>query len=273
MRHLTHFDERIDSLAFVPTMGALHEGHLALIRKARELSANVLVSVYVNPTQFESHDDLAKYPKTLERDLELAASAGADFLWTPSVTEIYPEGLENVNLIEAGVIGDLYEGRSRRNHFSGVLTVIGRLFAITEPRYAIFGEKDFQQLFLIRRFAQKAFPKVEIVSGETVRDRNGIALSSRNARLSSTELQIAEVLPRAREKVVGATNLKLLRASLLEVLSAQSGFRLDYVEVVNPSTLLPVADDYSGRVQVLIAGWIGSVRMIDNFPMELRGSV
>ncbi len=273
MKHLTEFVEQIDALAFVPTMGALHDGHLALIKQAREScesSKRVLVSIYVNPTQFESVDDLARYPKTLSRDLELAQDAGADYLWTPSVHEIYPEGLANVSLISAGPLGDLYEGASRPQHFSGVLTVINRLFTITKPECAIFGEKDFQQLFLIQKFAQEKFPNIEIVAGQTVRDENGIALSSRNLRLSPEEMQIARVLPRTRELALGAETIGKLRELLRGELSREPGFTLDYVEVVNPSTLLPVSNDFQGAVQVLIAGWIGSVRLIDNFAFTVK---
>jgi pantoate--beta-alanine ligase len=272
MKHVTHFDGDIDDLAFVPTMGALHEGHLSLIKRARELGKKVLVSVYVNPTQFESEADLTKYPKTLERDLELSAEAGADFLWTPTVAEIYPEGLDNVKLIPAGHIGDLYEGVARPNHFSGVLTVINRLFSIAKPRYAIFGEKDFQQLFLIRKFAQDNFPKIEIISGATIRDKHGIALSSRNSRLSDSEMEIAQVLPRARVKA-SQTSATKLRDELVAVLAAQPGFTLDYVAIVDPNTLLPVANDFQGQVQVLLAGWIGLVRLIDNFSYGLKGQL
>ena len=273
MKHLTEFSEQIDELAFVPTMGALHDGHLALIRKACEFGKKVLVSVYVNPTQFESADDLAKYPKTLERDLELAHSAGADYLWTPSVQEIYPEGLASVQLIPAGPLGDLYEGASRPQHFSGVLTVINRLFTITNPRFAIFGEKDFQQLFLIRKFAHDKFPQVQIISGETIRNKDGIALSSRNSRLTPDELEIAKVLPRARTQSEQASSVPTLKAVLQSELTEQSGFTLDYAEVVDPTTLLSVPDDFQGLVQVLLAGWIGSIRLIDNFAFTVKGHI
>ena len=270
MRELRTFTEPIDALAFVPTMGALHEGHLALIKKAREYSAHVLVSIYVNPTQFESADDLANYPKTLERDSELAEKAGAEFLWTPSVSEIYPEGLENTNLIPAGPLGDLYEGVARPNHFSGVLTVINRLFSITNPQYALFGEKDFQQLFLIRQFAREKFPNIKVISGETIRNHDGIALSSRNARLSESEMEIAKVLPRAKKRCREITSLSELKRALHEVLGAQPGFTLDYAEIVDPTTLLPVTGSFRGPVQILLAGWIGSVRLIDNFAGEVK---
>lgn len=273
MKHLTVFTEPIAGFAFVPTMGALHEGHLALIRQARSVGRKVLVSVYVNPTQFESADDLAKYPKTLDQDLKLAASAGADFLWTPSVAEIYPEGLTNVKLMSAGALGDIYEGASRPQHFSGVLTVINRLFSIVQPEFAIFGEKDFQQLFLIRRFAHEYFPNIQILAGATVRDKNGIALSSRNARLTPAELLMARVLPRTQQNARGALTVTALKASLEQTLHSEPGFTLDYAQVVDPKSLLPVANDFQGVVQVLLAGWIGSVRLIDNFAYEVKGQL
>ena len=273
MRHLTSFTEHAGSMAFVPTMGALHDGHLALIKLARQFSEKVLVSIYVNPTQFESEDDLAKYPKTLANDLKLAASAGADWVWTPSVDEIYPEGIENVELVPAGPVGDLYEGASRPNHFSGVLTVINRLFSITKPRYAVFGEKDYQQLFLIKKFAQEKFPEIKIINGETIRDTNEIALSSRNSRLTSVELESARVLPTIQREVKSTHCIcsSEIREVVHKVVNAQSGFTLDYVEVVDPATLLTVSDDFQGLVQVLFAGWIGSVRLIDNFSYEVKG--
>ena len=271
MKLLTRFDERVDSLAFVPTMGALHAGHLALIKKAQTLGANVLVSIYVNPTQFESFDDLARYPKTLDRDLELAEQAGANFVWTPTVDEIYPEGIAQVAMIPAGPIGDRYEGVARPNHFSGVLTVINRLFTITEPQFAIFGEKDYQQLFLIRRFANEKFPAIDIVAGATVRDSHGIALSSRNSRLSPQEMVIARVFPQAAELAKEIHSVSTLKMRIEQLFASQSGFTPDYVEVVDPDSLLPAPDDFHGVVRVLMAGWIGSVRLIDNFSHLVKG--
>lgn len=274
MKHFTHFADAVDDLAFVPTMGALHDGHLALVKEARKFSSHVGLSIYVNPTQFESKSDLEKYPRTLEKDLLLAEKAGSDFVWTPSVDEIYPEGMSNVTLIPAGSLGELYEGVSRHNHFSGVLTVIERLFRITNPRYALFGEKDFQQLFLIRKFAKTYFPNVSIIAGKTIRDERGLALSSRNSRLTEDELEIAYVLPEAQAAVKELTNLGEMRATLHHILHNRVGFTLDYVEIVDPETLLPIptsSADFIGRVQVLLAGWVGSVRLIDNFAHEVKG--
>lgn len=183
--------------------------------------------------------------------------------------------MASVELIPAGPLGDLYEGAARPQHFSGVLTVINRLFTITNPKYAIFGEKDFQQLFLIRQFARDKFPNTQIISCETIRDKNGIALSSRNARLSSEELEVARVLPRARVRVQAenVSSVPALQGLLYEELTRENGFILDYAEVVDPATLLPVSEDFQGPVQVLVAGWIGSIRLIDNFAFTVKGQI
>ena len=145
-------------IAFVPTMGALHQGHISLVKEAKSLADQVVMSIFVNPTQFESVEDLAKYPRTLNADIQLAEAAGVDLLWTPDVSEIYPD---KYKLIDAGELGRIYEGHSRAGHFDGVLTVVNRLFEIVKPDYAIFGEKDFQQLFLIKEFSKRAHPGIE----------------------------------------------------------------------------------------------------------------
>ena len=266
MKHLTEFSEQIDELAFVPTMGALHDGHLALIRKACEFGKKVLVSVYVNPTQFESADDLAKYPKTLERDLELAHSAGADYLWTPSVQEIYPEGLASVQLIPAGPLGDLYEGASRPQHFSGVLTVINRLFTITNPRFAIFGEKDFQQLFLITKMAAELHPDIEIVPAPTIREISGLAMSSRNVRLSTQARTAADVIAQVLRKASENEDTSIARTALEEI-SREPLFTLDYAEIIDEETF-ELASEETEKRRAIIAGWIDGVRLIDNMAMK-----
>ena len=253
-------------------MGALHAGHQSLITKARELSDEVVVSVFVNPLQFEDKTDLAKYPKTPEQDARLAQAAGVTNLWTPDYETIYPTETKKLS---AGELGSKFEGVHRLGHFDGVLTVVNRLFEMVKPRYAIFGEKDFQQLFLIRQFAHIKFPNTQIISGETVRNKNGIALSSRNSRLTSDELEIARVLPRTRERAQSenSVSVRTLKALLQSELNGQPGFTLDYAEVVDPTTLLPVSDDFQGSVQVLLAGWIGSIRLIDNFAFIVKGQI
>ena len=249
-------------IAFVPTMGALHEGHISLVNEAKNLAEQVVMSIFINPTQFESVEDLAKYPRTLNEDIQLAEAAGVDLLWTPDVSEIYPD---KYKLIDAGELGRIYEGHSRAGHFDGVLTVVNRLFEIVKPEYAIFGEKDFQQLFLIKEFSRKAHPEIEIISGRTIREVSGLALSSRNVRLSPEEKNSALVISRALEMGSKKQSYSEIKSSVLAELATEIDFKMDYFAIVNPKSLLEVDQSHSGPVQLLLAGWVGSVRLIDNF--------
>jgi pantoate--beta-alanine ligase len=249
-------------IAFVPTMGALHQGHISLVKEAKSLADQVVMSIFVNPTQFESVEDLAKYPRTLDADIQLAEAAGVDLLWTPDVSEIYPD---KYKLIDAGELGRIYEGHSRAGHFDGVLTVVNRLFEIVKPDYAIFGEKDFQQLFLIKEFSKRAHPGIEIISGKTIREDSGLALSSRNVRLSPEEKNSALVISRALEIGRKQQNYAEIKSSVLAELATEIDFKLDYFAIVNPKSLLEVDQSHIGPVQLLLAGWVGSVRLIDNF--------
>jgi pantoate--beta-alanine ligase len=271
MQHLLKYPPSGDSannvlgekkIAFVPTMGALHQGHISLVKEAKSLADEVVMSIFVNPTQFESVEDLAKYPRTLNADIQLAESAGVDFLWTPDVSEIYPD---KYKLIDAGELGRIYEGHSRAGHFDGVLTVVNRLFEIVKPDYAIFGEKDFQQLFLIKEFSKRAHPGIEIISGKTIREDSGLALSSRNVRLSPEEKNSALVISRALEIGRKEQSYAEIKSSVLAELATEIDFRLDYFAIVNPKSLLEVDQSHIGPVQLLLAGWVGSVRLIDNF--------
>ena len=244
--------------AFVPTMGALHAGHASLIKKAREYSDTVVMSIFINPLQFENKDDLAKYPRTPELDIELASQAGATHLWLPTVDEIYPG---EVQKISAGTLGDVYEGVKRPGHFDGVLTVVNRLFELVKPKCAVFGEKDFQQLTLIKSMKSD----VEIVAAPTIRDADGLALSSRNVRLSDpkTALVIYRALLAARKE----KNIDAARAAMKEVLASEAAFTLDYAEIINESNFeKAVQSDESKRA--IIAGWVNGIRLIDNMPMN-----
>ena len=249
-------------IAFVPTMGALHQGHISLVQEAKSLADQVVMSIFVNPTQFESVEDLAKYPRTLNADIQLAEAAGVDLLWTPDVSEIYPD---KYKLIDAGELGRIYEGHSRAGHFDGVLTVVNRLFEIVKPDYAIFGEKDFQQLFLIKEFSKRAHPGIEIISGKTIREDSGLALSSRNVRLSPEEKNSALVISRALEIGSKQQSYAEIKSRVLAELATEIDFKLDYFAIVNPKSLLEVDQSHTGPVQLLLAGWVGSVRLIDNF--------
>ena len=244
-----------DAIAFVPTMGALHAGHLELIKRARELSTEVVVSIFVNPLQFESSEDLAKYPRDISGDTEKALTAGASRIWAPTYQEIYPAEIEKIS---AGAIGEIFEGRHRTGHFDGMLTVVHRLFELVQPRYAIFGEKDFQQLFIVKKWVRENDIPVEIISAPTVRDKDGLALSSRNLRLSESERQSALVINRAL-----ATGNK---EGILSTLATEPLFQLDYAEVIDEESF-EVATPDSEFKRGIVAGWINGVRLLDNMAM------
>ena len=230
----------------VPTMGALHKGHQALIKRARELDKEVVVSIFVNPLQFSGSQDLEKYPRTPEADIQIATLAGATEVWFPNFEEIYPS--EPVQ-ISAGAVGDLYEGVSRPGHFAGVLTVVNRLFEIVKPRAAVFGEKDFQQLWLIKNH----FKKMEIVSVPTVRDYDGLALSSRNVKLSENDRTAALVISKALQEP----------NRMLEILATETAFKLDYAQIIDETTF-GQASAATQNKRAIIAGWVNGVRLLDN---------
>jgi pantoate--beta-alanine ligase len=244
--------------AFVPTMGALHAGHASLIKKAREYSDRVVVSIFINPLQFENKDDLAKYPRTPEFDIELAASAGATHLWLPPVDEIYPG---EVMKISAGALGDIYEGVKRPGHFDGVLTVVNRLFKLVKPTWAIFGEKDFQQLTLIKSMKSG----VQIIGAPTVRDADGLALSSRNVRVS--DRNAASVIFRALKAAAKEKNIDVARSVMADVLGSEQSFTLDYAEIINENNFERAQQSDTNR-RAIIAGWVNGIRLIDNMPMN-----
>ena len=234
---------------FVPTMGALHAGHAALISAARKRSEQVIVSVFVNPLQFNDPEDLKKYPRTPEHDREIALAAGATEVWFPEYEEIYPSQPER---IEAGPVGDLFEGTSRPGHFSGMLTVVKRLFDLVKPDFAVFGEKDFQQLFLIKEMVANFKLPIEIVSHPIVRESDGLAMSSRNVRLSPEDRQRALIIYKA---------LNSGRDHLREVLDSEPAWKTDYATVINPDNF---KEESAPRQRAIVAGWIGGVRLIDN---------
>ena len=234
----------------VPTMGALHKGHQALIKRARELDKEVVVSIFVNPLQFTDAADLEKYPRTPEADIQIATLAGATEVWFPNYDEIYPS---NPTQISAGSVGDLYEGASRPGHFAGVLTVVNRLFEIVKPSAAVFGEKDFQQLWLIKNH----FKKIEIVAVPTVREFDGLAMSSRNIRLTESDRAAALVISKALKE---PTRMR-------EILATEPAFKLDYADVIDEKTF-QLASATTQNKRAIIAGWVNGVRLLDNAVVE-----
>lgn len=234
---------------FVPTMGALHAGHAALISAARKRSNHVVVSIFINPLQFNDPKDLEKYPRTPDHDRELALAAGASEVWFPTVEEIYPS---NPELIKAGPIGEVFEGFSRPGHFDGVLTVVKRLFDLVQPDFAIFGEKDFQQLFLIKQMVRNFNLPIEIIAHPTIREADGLALSSRNIRLSSEDRAKAAIIYKA---------LNSSRDQMNAVLASEPAWKTDYATVINPENF---KEEFAPKQRAIIAGWIGGIRLIDN---------
>ena len=262
------------SVALVPTMGALHAGHLALVRRARELADVVVVSIFVNPLQFAPGEDLDRYPRTLEADVAALADLGVDAVFAPSADEMYPRGREGGTTVHAGPIGVRYEGASRPGHFDGVLTVVAKLLGIASPDVALFGQKDAQQVFLVSRMVADLDLPVRIETVPTVRESDGLALSSRNRYLGDAQRQAALVLAeslRAADAAASDGPSELL-AEGVAAFGDHDGVSLDYFVVVDPDTFLPVTEDFRGRALVLVAALVGSTRLIDNAFVEVGGA-
>jgi pantoate--beta-alanine ligase len=251
--------------AFVPTMGALHAGHQSLIEIAKKYCDEVAVSVFINPLQFENNDDYEKYPKTPEIDEQLARAAGATILWRPEVSDLYPAIPKRIS---SGEIGKIYEGASRPGHFDGVLTVVNRLFELVRPKYAIFGEKDFQQLFLIKAMAAELHPEIEIIEAPTIREASGLAMSSRNMRLSSAGRNKAKLISQALSQANEMGSIAGARRELLGKLD-DVDFKLDYAEIIDSQTF-DIADETTEKPRAIVAGWIEGIRLIDNAALTLK---
>ena len=261
-------------LGFVPTMGALHEGHLSLVRAAKTACDLVAASIFVNPTQFGPNEDLAKYPRSFERDCELLEREGVELLFAPSVEEMYPAGA--VTWVTVGGLSERLDGRSRPGHFRGVTTVVAKLFDIVEPDAAFFGQKDAAQVAIIRRMVRDLNLPVEIVVCPIVREADGLAMSSRNAYLDPEQRKRALVLHRSLIRVQRLAEdgerdaAKLLAAGRAEF-AGEAAVRLDYFEIVDPDTLDSV-EDVAGGALVAVAAVVGSTRLIDNVVLEKIGS-
>ena len=246
-------------------MGALHAGHLSLIKLARTYADEVVVSIFVNPLQFENPDDLAKYPRDLSGDSKMAIEAGATRIWAPSVEEMYPGEIKKIS---AGELGNKFEGVKRPGHFDGVLTVVARLFEEVRPSHAIFGEKDYQQLFLISRFVKENKLPIEIIAGPLIRDHDGLALSSRNVRLSTSGRLQALVIQRALHAAHHEKHLEHAGRILYAVLMEEKGFTLDYATIIDEETF-EAPTSATTRFRALVAGWVEGVRLLDNMKMVI----
>jgi pantoate--beta-alanine ligase len=256
-------------VGFVPTMGALHDGHVRLIERCRAESDYVVVSIFVNPTQFAPGEDLDRYPRSLPDDLRRCTEAGANLVFVPCSTTIYPRGKE-ATFVEVPGLSHVLEGASRPGHFRGVATVVLALFEIVRPDLAVFGQKDYQQQLLIRRMVEDLHVPVELLVVPTVREPDGLALSSRNRYLDPGQRRAATVLSRAlegarRQVGEGERNGDRVRQMLRQTVESEASVRLDYAEVADADTLEPLVELVPERRAVaLLAAWVGTTRLIDN---------
>jgi pantoate--beta-alanine ligase len=252
-------------VAIVPTMGALHDGHLTLVRTAKRRGWKVVVSIFVNPTQFAPTEDFASYPRTLNADLDKLAKE-ADLVWAPSAAVMYPDGFASKITLEGPAVAGL-EDAYRPHFFGGVATVVGKLFTQCRPDFAMFGEKDYQQLKVVTRMARDLDMRVKVIGVPTVREKDGLALSSRNVYLSADERRVAPVLRRTMKDVSArlraGTNVGTALAEGRATI-ADAGFAVDYLEARHAETLAPIASMRDGPVRLLVAARIGRTRLIDN---------
>ncbi|AIN62398.1 pantoate--beta-alanine ligase [Providencia stuartii] len=259
-------------IALVPTMGNLHDGHLALIDEAKQQADIVIVSIFVNPMQFDRQSDLANYPRTLQEDCEKLKRRDINLVFAPSVKDVYPEGMAQQTFVEVPELSSILEGASRPGHFRGVSTVVTKLFNLVQPDLAFFGEKDFQQLQLIRKMVSDLSFDIQIVSVPTVRAKNGLALSSRNNNLSASELKIApqlySIMQQAAEKLIAAPdNVETIIQEIDDSLR-QAGFTPDELFIRDAETLAPLSN-ISQKAVILMAAWLGQTRLIDNLQVDL----
>jgi pantoate--beta-alanine ligase len=259
-------------IGLVPTMGALHDGHLSLVRAAKAHCSAVVATIFVNPTQFAPGEDFAKYPRTFEADCALLEAEGVDALFAPEAAEIYPEGASTV--VEVEGISDRLDGASRPGHFRGVATVVAKLFNIIQPNHAFFGQKDAAQVAVLRRMVRDLDFNLEMVVCPTVREADGLAMSSRNRYLSAEERGQALVLGRALRRIEARIAARVVSAAALidagyAVLAAEPEIRVDYLRIVDPETLEDVPDVSAGAL-VAVAAVVGPARLIDNLVVAAR---
>ena len=260
-------------IGLVPTMGALHEGHLSLVRAAKKECSPVVVSIFVNPKQFGPAEDFQKYPRHMEQDTAALEVLGVDYVFAPSVADMYPDGFRTAVNVEG--LGDRLEGRSRPGHFRGVATVVLKLFEIIQPRFAYFGRKDAQQVRIIQQMAGDLNLDTQVIACAIVRERDGLAMSSRNAYLNGGDRQAATVLYRAlgamkKEIEAGERDASRLTSTIRRIVEAEPGAALDYAEIVDADSLEPVIR-LRKTCYALVAAFIGKTRLIDNALIEESG--
>lgn len=272
--HVKTWRSKGETVAFVPTMGNLHQGHITLVNEAKKRADHVVVSIFVNPMQFSANEDLDGYPRTLAQDSEKLMLAGTELLFTPTPEIIYPKGLAQQTFIEVPEIGDELCGASRPGHFRGVATIVSKLFNIVQPDIALFGRKDFQQLMIIKTMVEDLSMPIDVIGVETIREASGLAMSSRNGYLTTEEKHSAATLKQALDSIVNAIQrgeaiqqaISIAKKRLITV-----GFTPDYLEVRNANTLRQVTAADSELV-VIGAAYLGKARLIDNVPFSRHSS-
>jgi pantoate--beta-alanine ligase len=264
------------TVVFVPTMGALHEGHTSLIEEARRVpNSFVVLSIFVNPTQFGKGEDFDKYPRTLESDLVSLEAVQPDLVFAPSVDEVYANGIDEPMKPRAGALGSVFEGASRPGHFEGMLHIVSWFFELVKPKVAVFGAKDAQQLFLIKRMVQREFAdSIEIIEADTVREEDLLAKSSRNRFLSPEGRAYAPELFRTmlsvQEQITDGVKPSVAIAEARRALEVQPLAKLDYLALVDKRTFAPIDDDFTGVAQLLVASVVTGVRLIDNLTFYIQ---
>ncbi|BBR60495.1 MULTISPECIES: pantoate--beta-alanine ligase [unclassified Klebsiella] len=271
-QHIRRLRQEGKRVALVPTMGNLHDGHMTLVDEAKARADVVVVSIFVNPMQFDRPEDLVRYPRTLQDDCEKLNKRKVDFVFAPSEKEIYPQGLEGQTFVDVPGLSTMLEGASRPGHFRGVSTIVSKLFNLIQPDLACFGEKDFQQLALIRKMVADLGYDIEIVGVPIIRAKDGLALSSRNGYLTAEQRKIApglyKVLSRVAEKLKAGERDQGEMIAIAEQELNEKGFRADDIQIRDADTLLDLTDS-SKRVVILMAAWLGQARLIDNKIVEL----
>lgn len=265
----------LGSIGYVPTMGALHEGHLSLVGESNKTCKNTIVSIYINPTQFAQDEDLDTYPQMVQSDLDKLSKFEVDCVFTPNNSDMYPEGINTGKYYNN--LFDILEGKSRPGFFKGVTTIVVKLFDIVEPTHAFFGEKDFQQLCIIKKMVVDLNYPIQVVPCPIIREENGLAMSSRNVYLTETERDIAPTINRALESgknllQSGERSSRLIRNKIIETIDAEKLLRIDYVSVADSITLTEISGFIKQDILVSTAVFLGGTRLIDNFSYSLSSS-
>jgi len=263
------------SLGFIPTMGALHDGHLSLVAEAKKMCLHTVVSIYLNPAQFSPEEDLEIYPQDLKKDLEALSSFQVDTIFLPTDSEMYPEGFSTH--VQETKLSMVLEGKSRPSFFQGIVTVVTKLFNIIQPTHAFFGEKDAQQLLIVKKMVKDMAYPINIIACPIIRENNGLAMSSRNSYLSKTDQKTASIIYRALEKgknliISGERNAGLIREKITETLLQEYMLRIDYVSVAEAETLIEISGNISCNILISVAVFLRETRLIDNFSYSISSS-